>query len=379
MAKKDFYEVLGVSKSASQDEIKSAYRKLAKKYHPDLCKEENAEEKFKEVQEAYSVLSDENKRRQYDQFGHAAFDGAQGGFGGAYSGAGFSGFGGFDDIFDNIFSGFSGGGFSSFGGNQGRSRKSRGNDLLKRIRLTFEEAVFGCDKDFDLDVMEECSTCHGEGGFDSETCKTCHGSGTITQEQRTILGSFVTKAPCPDCNGEGKTFKRTCSECHGKGKVRVHKTITVHVPSGVNTGNRLRVPGKGEEGYNGGEPGDLYLEFAVESHKFFERDEDDIYLEVPVNVVDATLGAKIEIPTLSGNVKLTVPAGTQNGDKQRIRGKGIYNESTRHTGNMYVVMKVVIPTKLSRQEKKLFESLAKEELTSNEIKNFEKFVKENDH
>ncbi len=379
MAKRDFYEVLGVAKSASQDEIKSAYRRLAKKYHPDLCKEENAEEKFKEVQEAYSVLGDEGKRRQYDQFGHAAFDGSAGfGGGSAYSG-GFSGFGGFDDIFDNIFSGFGGGGFSSFSGGSSRSRKVRGDDLLKRVRLTFKEAIFGCEKDFDLDVMEECPHCHGEGGFNSKTCSTCHGSGTITQEQRTILGSFMTKTTCPDCHGEGKTYAQICNECHGKGQVRVRKTITVHIPSGVDTGNRLRVPGKGAEGSNGGAPGDLYLEFAVEKHPFFEREEDDIYLEVPISIVDATLGCKIEIPTLDGNVKLTIPAGTQNGDKHRLRGKGISNESTRQKGNFYVLIKVVIPTKLSRSEKKLFESLAKEELSSQEIKNFQKFVKENDH
>ncbi len=377
MAKKDFYEVLGVDKSASQDEIKSAYRRLAKKYHPDLCKESNAEEKFKEIQEAYSILGDENKRRQYDQFGSAAFDGTGGFGGGSYQG-GFSGFGDFDDIFDNIFSGFSGGGFSSFGGNQGRSRKTRGNDVLKRIRLTFEEAVFGCEKDFDLDVTEDCEHCHGEGGFDSETCKTCRGSGTITQEQRTILGSFVTKTTCPDCQGQGKTFKRTCSACHGRGKVRVQKTITVHVPSGVDTGNRLRVAGKGEAGQNGGPNGDLYLEFAVENHSFFQRDGDDLYLEVPISVVGATLGTKIEIPTLDGNVKLSISPGTQNGEQQRIKGKGIYNETTRHTGNLYVVIKVVIPTKLSRNEKKLFEELSKENLESQEMKKFEKFVKEND-
>ncbi len=378
MAKRDFYEVLGVSKSASQDEIKSAYRRLAKKYHPDLCKEENAEEKFKEVQEAYSVLGDESKRRQYDQFGSAAFSGGAGfGGGSSYSG-GFSGFGGFDDIFDNIFSGFSGGGFTSGFGSESRSRKTRGSDLLKRVRLTFMEAVFGCDKDFDLDVMEKCDSCHGEGGFDSTTCKTCHGSGTVTQEQRTILGSFVTKTTCPDCHGEGKTFKKTCSVCKGRGQVKVHKTITVHIPSGVDDGNRLRVPGKGEASPNGGEPGDLYLEFAVENHSYFKRDEDDIYIEVPISIVDATLGAKIEIPTLSGNIKLTISAGTQNGEQQRIRGKGIYNESTGRTGNLYVIVKVIIPTKLSRSEKKLFESLAKEDLESNEIKKFTKFVKEND-
>ena len=240
--KRDYYEVLGVSKTASKDEIKSAFRKLAKKYHPDISKEENAEEKFKEVQEAYSVLSDDNKRRQYDQFGHAGVGGAGSGFGG-FNGAGF----GFDasdlgDIFDDLF----GGGFG-FGGSsrsRGSSRARRGSDVLMQVELSFEEAIYGCEKDFDLDVVTECDKCDGKGGSGEETCSRCHGSGTITSEQRTILGSFMTKTTCPECNGKGKTYKEVCSKCHGKGQVKSHKTITVNVPSGIDNGERLRVPGR---------------------------------------------------------------------------------------------------------------------------------------
>ena len=245
MNKKDYYEVLGVSKSASQDEIKSAFRRLAKKYHPDVSKEENAAEKFKEAQEAYAVLSDESKRRQYDQFGHAAFDGSAGGAGG------FGGFGGFDfsgsgyeDIFDNIFSGF---GFG--GGRTGRgNRAQRGSDTLVRMNLTFEEAVFGCKKDIQVTVMDSCKECDGKGGFEEETCDKCHGSGTITSEQRTILGAFLTKTTCPKCSGKGKTFKKACTSCSGTGRIKTKKTIEVSVPRGAASGMRRRISGKGEAG-----------------------------------------------------------------------------------------------------------------------------------
>lgn len=373
--KRDYYEVLGVSKSASQDEIKSAFRKLAKKYHPDISKEENAEEKFKEVQEAYSVLSDDAKRRQYDQFGHAGVGGG--------SGAGFSGFNGagfgFDasdlgDIFDDLF----GGGFGFGGSNRRGNRAKRGSDVLMQVDLTFEEAVFGCEKDFDLEVVEECDKCKGKGGFDEETCNRCHGSGTITTEQRTILGSFMSKTTCPSCNGKGKTYKEVCNKCRGTGNVKTNKTITVNVPSGIDTGERLRVPSKGHAGVNGGAPGDLYLEFHVKKHKFYERDGLDIYLEVPINIVEATLGCKKEIPTIYGNVKLVVPSGTDTLDKQRLKGKGIKDESRRRVGDMYVVFKVITPKKLSRDQKKLFDSLSKTALDDSEIEKFDKFTKNND-
>ncbi len=376
--KRDYYEVLGVSKSASKDEIKSAFRKLAKKYHPDISKEENAEEKFKEVQEAYSVLSDDNKRRQYDQFGHAGVNGngAGSGFGG-FNGAGF----GFDasdlgDIFDNLF----GAGFG-FGGSSSRrssSRTRRGSDILMQVDLTFEQAVFGCEKDFDLDVVAECDKCDGKGGFHEETCSRCHGSGTITSEQRTILGSFMTKTTCPDCGGKGKTYREVCSKCHGKGSVKARKTITVSVPSGIDNGERLRVPGKGNSGENGGASGDLYLEFHIKEHKYFKRDGLDIYLEVPINMAEAVLGCKKEIPTIYGNVKLTISSGIDSGDKQRLKGKGIKDSTSRKVGDMYVIFKVVTPKRLSRDQKKLFESLSKTDLDDSEIDRFVSFTNNND-
>ena len=378
--KRDYYEVLGVSKSASKDEIKSAFRKLAKKYHPDISKEENAEEKFKEVQEAYSVLSDDNKRRQYDQFGHAAFSGAGG------SGSGFGGFGsagfGFDasdlgDIFEDLFGGGLGG-FGFGGNNRSKNRARRGSDVLMQVELSFEEAVFGCEKDFDLDIVSECSDCHGTGGHSEETCKRCHGSGTITSEQRTILGSFMTKTTCPECNGNGKTYKEICNKCKGKGQIKSRKTITVSVPSGIDNGERLRVPGKGNAGENGGSSGDLYLEFHIKKHKFYEREADDIYLEVPITITEAVLGCKKEIPTIYGNVKLTIPSGTDSGDKQRLKGKGIKNAFRRRTGDMYVIFKVITPKRLSRDQKKLFESLSKTDLKDDEIDRFINFTKNND-
>ena len=371
--KRDYYEVLGVSKSASKDEIKSAFRRLAKKYHPDLCKEDDAEEKFKEVQEAYSVLSDDNKRKQYDQFGHAAFQGGMGGnpYGGATGGFGFDA-SDLGDIFEDLF----GGGFGGFSGSR-RNRPSKGSDLLMRVDLTFEEAVFGTEKDFDLDVVSGCDACDGKGGFHEATCSKCHGSGTITSEQRTILGSFMIKTTCPVCNGKGKTYKEVCSKCHGEGRYKSRKTITVSIPSGINDLERLRVPGKGNASSNGGEAGDLYLEFHVREHKYFKRDGDDIYLEVPISITEAVLGCKKEIPTIYGNVNLTIPQGTDNLDKQRLRGKGIKNGSTRRVGDMYVVFKVMMPKKLSKDQKKLFQALTETNLNTAEIDKFNKFTESN--
>jgi len=382
MNKKDYYEVLGVSKDASNDEIKSAFRKLAKKYHPDLNKDDpkNAEENFKECQEAYSVLSDETKRYSYDRFGHAGVGGGganASGFGG-FSGGGFSGFDDFDfgDIFENIFGGGFGSSFSSSGSRGPRER--RGSDLLMRIELSFEEAVFGSEKDLDLDVIEDCEECDGHGGFDQEKCDTCHGSGTVTTEQRTILGSFVSKTTCPDCRGKGKTYKKKCTHCNGTGKVKEHKTITVTIPAGINNGERLRVSGKGNPGTDGGRNGDLYLEVYIKEHEFFVRDNDDIYLEVPLSITEAILGCKKEIPTLQGNVKLTIPAGSNSGDKHRIKGKGIDNKARRTKGNMYVILKVITPKKLSKDQKKLIEKLSSTELEDIEINKFNKFVEKND-
>ena len=374
MNKKDYYEVLGVSKDATDAEIKSAFRKLAKQYHPDISKEANAEEKFKEIQEAYEVLGDENKRKQYDQFGHAAFEGAQG-FGGA------SGYGGFDasgfdfgDIFDNIF----GGGFGGFGGQNTRNTARQGDDKLVRIRLTFEEAVFGCEKDIKLDVSERCDDCKGKGGMGEKTCPDCHGTGTQTTEQRTLFGTFMSKTTCRKCGGKGKIYEDACSTCKGSGRIMNHKTITISVPSGVDNGTRLVISGKGEAGINGGPNGDLYIEFAVENHKFYSRDGDDIYLKVPITITEAVLGSKKEIPTLYGNLKLTIPAGTNTGDKQRIKGKGIENSKRKTKGDMYIIMDVRIPEKISKDQKRLFEELEETDLNDNEINEFDRFTINND-
>ena len=360
--KRDYYEVLGVDKNATEADIKGAFRKLAKKYHPDVSKEENAAEKFKEAQEAYAVLSDPEKRKQYDQFGHSAFNN-NGGAGG------FSGFEGFDfgnmsDIFDDLFGGM---GFS--GSSHSRSRKTnspkKGNDILYRMTIDFEEAVYGTKKDVKIDVEENCSKCDGAGGFDSKTCQECHGSGTVTQEQRTIFGSFLSKTTCPYCHGSGTTFEKTCDECHGRGKVTNRKTITITVPAGIDTENRLRVSGKGGAGSNGGPNGDLYIEFTVRDHDFYHREDDDIYIDLPLTITEAVLGAKKDIPTLYGKVELTIPAGTQNGEKMRLRGKGVENVNTKRKGDMYVITKVIIPEKLTRDQKKLFEELSMTDLENN--------------
>lgn len=352
MNKRDYYEVLGVDKNASDDEIKSAFRKLAKKYHPDVSKEENAAEKFKEAQEAYAVLSDHDKRAKYDQFGHNAFNTNGGGF------SGFDGFdfGGMSDIFEDLFGGM---GFSTGGGRRRNANSPRkGNDLLYNLTIDFEEAVYGTKKDITLDMEEECDECHGKGGFDSKSCPECHGTGSITSEQRTMFGSFLSKTTCPYCHGTGETFEKKCTECHGTGRVKSTKTITVTVPAGIDNENRLRIQGKGEAGVNGGPNGDLYIEFTVREHKYFVREEDDIYIELPLTITEAVLGAKKEIPTLYGNVELTIPASTQNGEKMRLKGKGIENVNTKKKGDMYVITKIIIPEKLTRDQKKLFEELS---------------------
>ena len=382
--KRDYYDVLSVYNTASEQEIKSAFRKKAKEFHPDLNKDDpNAAEKFKEAQEAYSVLSDESKRKMYDQYGHAGVGNGgpgAGGFGGYsnFDGAGFD----FGDIFDSIFGGSASGfgGFSNFGSGSSRqnSRATRGSDILMRMNLTFDEAIYGCEKKFNLDVVEDCEECHGHGGFDREECKTCHGQGTITTQQNTILGSFMSRTTCPDCNGIGRTYKRKCSECNGKGKIKKNKKLTINISEGINTGDRQRVSGKGNPGTNGGENGDLYIEFVVSDHDYFVRDNDDIYLEVPLTLTEAVLGCKKEIPTLYGNVKLNISAGTNSGDKQRIKGKGVNNSYRRHKGDMYVVFKVYTPKRLSREQKQLIQKLSETNMETDEIKRFNKFTRDND-
>lgn len=379
--KRDYYEVLGVDKNASTDEIKSAFRKKAKQFHPDLNKDDpSAADKFKEAQEAYEVLSDESKRKMYDQYGHAGVNNSYA----SGNGAGFGGFdaSGFDfgDIFDSFFGGGTSGfnGFSNFSSSTSGTRKTRGSDVLMRMKLDFDEAIFGTEKKFNLDVVEECDECHGKGGFDPETCETCHGTGTVTSQRQTILGSFLSKGPCPDCDGKGKIYKQKCSECNGKGRIKKNKKITINIPAGVQTGDRQRISGKGNPGTNGGENGDLYLEYVVEEHDYYTRDNDDIYLEVPLTLTEAILGCKKTIPTLYGNVKLTVDAGTSSGEKQKIKGKGVNNEYRRHKGDMYVIFKVYTPKKLTREQKSLIEKLKDTDMTTRETNDFDKFVAKND-
>ena len=385
--KRDYYEILGVSKSATEAEIKSAYRKKAKELHPDFNKDDpHAEDKFKEAQEAYSVLSDANKRKMYDQFGHAGVSsggaspyGGYGGYGGSYTNFDASDFD-FGDIFDSFFGGSSGGfgGFSGFGGRNSSKRASRGSDVLMRMDLDFEEAIYGCEKKFNLDVVEDCDECHGLGGFDREECSTCHGTGTVTTQQQTILGAFMSRSTCPKCNGQGKTYKRRCSECSGKGKVKRKKKITINIPEGINTGDRQRISGKGNPGTNGGESGDLYIEFVVADHDYFIRQNDDIYLEVPLTITESLLGCKKEIPTIYGNVKINITPGINSGDKQRIKGKGVNNRYRNHKGDMYLVFKVYAPKSLTREQKVLIEKLSQTALDTEEIKKFNKFTEKND-
>ena len=379
MAKRDYYEVLGVNKSATEAEIKSAFRKLAKKYHPDLNKEADAAEKFKEVQEAYDVLSDENKRKTYDQFGHAAFEQGAGGGNPYGSYGGFSGFDtsgfGFDDIdLGDILNAAFGGGF---GGRRRNSNKpQKGEDVLYRMKISFKDAVFGAKKDITLDLTDECETCDGKGGFNVKTCSKCHGSGKITREQSSLFGSFMTQTTCDECNGTGKTYERKCTDCKGNGFVKARKTITVTVPAGVDTGTQIRIKGKGEAGVNGGPNGDIFVEFVVSEDEMFERVGNDIYLNLPITITDAALGTEKDVPILDGNISLTIPAGSQNGDKLRIKGKGVPYINSSKQGDLYIVLNVVIPTKLDRKQKKLFEELRDTELEGNDIfKKFKKYFK----
>lgn len=356
MEKRDYYEVLGVSKNATEAEIKSAFRKLAKKYHPDVSKEPDAAEKFKEAQEAYAVLSDSNKRSQYDQFGHSAF---------SSNGAGAGGFdfGDFDfsDIFEDLF----GGGFGFGSRSKSTTRARRGEDSLIRMNLSFNEAVFGCSKEIKVNTSDKCPDCSGKGGHGEKTCPKCHGSGVETIEQRTLFGVFQSRTSCSSCGGTGHTFDNKCSKCRGTGRIDVNKTLEVKIPAGVDTGNRLRLQEKGSAGINGGPNGDVYIEFIVREHPLFERDDFDIYLRLPITITEAVLGSKIDVPTLDGSIKLTIPAGSKTGDKHRLKGKGIQMLNSHSKGDMYIVIDVIIPKKLSKEQKKLFEALDNTEFDNN--------------
>ena len=370
MAKRDYYEVLGLSKGASEDEIKKAYRKMAKKYHPDINKADDAEEKFKEVNEAYEVLSNPEKRANYDRFGHAGVDGnfGQGGFGG-----GFSGFN-MDDLND-IFSSFTGGGFSGFGGRGRRNTGPvKGDNRYMSMTIDFLDAIHGVDKVINIDVDEMCDACNGSGAHsqsDVETCPTCHGSGHVTRQTRTAFGIMQQVVECPDCHGSGKHIKRRCEKCNGEGYIHRKKEYDVSIPAGINSGQQIRVAGAGERGLNGGPNGDLYIEINVRPHQFFRREGNNILIKVPISAVDATLGCTIDVPTVHGDVELSIPAGTQPNQKLRIKGYGAKDLRTSSMGDEYVEIEVTIPKKLSKEEKELYQQLANPETKKESV--FEKF------
>ena len=355
--KRDYYEVLGVAKGATADEIKRAYRKKAKQYHPDMNKEAGAEEKFKEVNEAYEILSDENKKAAYDRYGHAAF--SQGGAGGGAGGFGGFGGAGFEDVdLGDIFGSF-------FGGGSRRSRNTgpmRGEDRLMRLTIDFMEAIKGVKKDIKVTYDEQCSHCHGTGAEkpeDVQVCPTCHGRGTVQQQVRSPFGTVVTEAECPTCHGNGKTVKSNCTHCHGKGYVNKTVTVQLDIPAGIDSHQQLRVGGKGGRGRNGGPNGDLFVEIQVRNHKYFVREGRNIHIEIPISVVDAVLGCEIDCPTVTGDVKLKIPAGTQPNAVLRLKGKGVKDIRSDNYGDQYVKVNIQIPTKLDREEKECFEKLRK--------------------
>lgn len=357
--KRDYYEVLGVNKQASADEIKKAYRSLAKKYHPDVNKAPDAEAKFKEVQEAYDVLSDDKKKSMYDQFGFAGVDpqaGGQSGFGG------FGGFPGFDDgegiDLGDIFSSVFGGGRRSSRANTTGPRK--GNDKFYKLRIDFMDSVFGKNTEFSINLDTPCEHCHGTGAenpSDIETCPTCHGTGKVTSVQNTFFGQMRNESVCPDCHGSGKHIKHKCSACNGTGYNTKKTTVEVKIPAGIASHQQLRISGKGERGYNGGPNGDLYVEIIVDEHKSFKRDGNDIHIEVPISFADAALGCSIDVPTVYGDVELKIPEGIQDGQIMRVRGKGFKDLRGNGQGDQYVHVVVKTPSKLSKEQKSLYEKL----------------------
>ena len=375
--KRDYYEVLGVQKTAGEDEIKKAYRSLAKKYHPDMNPgDKEAEVKFKEVNEAYAVLSDSDKRAKYDRFGHAAFDPAAGGGG---FGGGFGGFGA-DFDFGDIFSSFFGG-----GGGGSRSRQNMpidGDDVATRVTISFEESAFGCKKEVSFARIETCGDCSGTGaekGTTPETCSTCRGTGRVTVQQQTMLGYMQTQRACQNCHGSGKIIKSPCKNCNGKGRIKINKKLEVNIPAGIDNMQNIILRGQGSAGVNGGANGDLIIEIRVKEDKIFEREGNNLYCEIPISFTEATLGAEIDVPIIGGKTeKFSVPEGTQSGTSFTIKGKGMPDVNTKRKGDLIITVLIETPKNLSSNQKDLLKAFA-ESLGESETKTrqnfFSKFFK----
>lgn len=354
-SKRDYYEVLGISKNATDDEIKKAYRQTAKKYHPDMNPgDKEAEAKFKEASEAYAILSDAEKRRQYDQYGHAAFEQGGGGAGGGFDFSGMDMGDIFGDLFGNIF-----GGGGRRGGNNG---PQKGANVRTGIRVTFEEAVFGTEKELELNLKEKCDTCNGSGakpGTSSETCSKCGGKGQVVFTQQSLFGMVRNVQACPDCRGTGKIIKEKCQDCYGSGYVTRRKKIQVTVPAGIDNGQSIRIRGKGEPGVNGGEQGDLLVEVVISAHPVFQRDGYDIYSTAPMSFTQAALGGDVRISTVDGDILYTVKPGTPTDTRIRLRGKGVPSlRDKNNRGDHYVTLVVQVPTKLTSEQKELLQKYA---------------------
>jgi molecular chaperone DnaJ len=369
MQKRDYYDALGLEKGASIDEVKLAYKRLAKKYHPDISKEPDAEERFKEILEAYQVLSDPQKKENYDRFGHA-FEGFHG----------FQGFRGFDarnfefdfgelfNSFGSMFGGSFGEAFrEAFGG---RKAPEKGANIRYDLSISFEEAAFGTEKEISFERVEPCRACNAAGGFGQKSCPACNGHGILRQERRTPFGIFATQSACPRCGGNGKVLEKQCSKCGGKTTVKVQKRLKVKIPRGIDTGNHLRLQGQGNAGKGGGASGDLFVVVFVEPHEVFKRSGADVYAEVPISFSEAVLGAKIGAPTLEGEATITIPPGTQTGTIFRLHGKGIRELGSSKRGDEYVKVVVQTPKKTSGRYRKLVAELAKEEGLAQERKTF---------
>ncbi len=375
--KRDYYEVLGVSRGASEDEIKKAYKKMARKYHPDLNPgDKSAEEKFKEVNEAYEVLSDADKKARYDQYGHAGVDpnfGA-GGFGGGFDG-GFD-FGDLGDIFGSFF----GGGFGG-GRRTNPNAPQRGESIRMSIAISFEEAAFGCEKAVTVERYETCDTCHGNGcapGTSPEVCPDCHGTGTVQVRRQTPMGVFATSAPCAKCGGKGRIIHQPCKDCRGSGMVRKKKTIQASIPAGIDNGQTISIRGQGNAGKNGGPAGDLLITITVRPHELFRREGTSVLCEAPITFTQAVLGAELEIPTIDGKVKYTLPEGTQSGTTFRLKGKGIPSINGRGRGDQYVTVYIETPKNLNKEQKEALKKFAETMGESNyeeQKKFFKKFKK----